>query len=80
MSLVWDLRGVVSVAAGSLLHYLVLHDADLGNNKEARLEQLNEKMLYHQRHTHRVSHQMPRLRLENLQVDSWAALGVLFIF
>ena len=69
-----DLRGVISVAGGSLLDGLCRDNASLGGRMEERLNKLNEMRNAFQR-SHKTQHTMPDLRLQDLKVDGWAMMG-----
>ena len=69
---VLDLRGVIAIAAGSLLVHLVTFYDALGSTQQARLENLNGRMRRFQRG--QTEHLMPPLRLGDLKLEGWSCL------
>lgn len=69
---VLDLRGVIAIAAGSMLVHLVTFYEVLGSTQQIRLDNLNERMKLFQRG--RTEHLMPPLRLTDLKLDGWSCL------
>ena len=69
-----DHRGVISIAAGSLLLKLVKSCTRLGRTQQLRLDKLNEMMKGHQS-KHNTEHRMPSLRLQDLTANGWGCLS-----
>ena len=74
-----DLKGVIAIAAGSLLQHLVLHYAVLGVSQQDRLDELNRRMRTYQTDAAtRAEHKMPLFRLTDLKTNGWHQIsGVL---
>ena len=70
---IMDLRGMISIAAGSMLQKL-LQFQSLGRNKDERMAALNARMKRYQEE-HNTSYRMPPLRQEDLVVSGWHSLG-----
>ena len=70
---VMDHRGVISIAAGSLLYKLITSCDGLGRNQAARMSRINALMKQHQK-DHGTTHRMPALRKEDLRKDGWSCL------
>ena len=68
-----DLKGVIAIAAGSLLKGLVDNRQSLGPRQEARLDALNTKMARFQEGT--TEHRMPAFRVADLTTDGWHVIG-----
>ena len=69
-----DLKGVIAIAAGSLLLPLVQNDARLGRRQDERMAEINKQMKEFQSQNG-TQHTMPPIRYENLHSDGWACLG-----
>lgn len=71
-----DLKGVISIAAGSLLQHLVLHYGTLGSTHQQRIDTLNADMRRFQTDpATRAKHTMPLLRLVDLKTQGWHQLS-----
>ena len=69
---VMDLRGVIAIAAGSLIVHLISFYDALGTTQPLRPANLNERMRTFQRG--RTEHLMPPLRLQDLKLGGWSCL------
>ena len=69
-----DLRGLLAIAAGSLLWKLVSSVRRLGLTNPVRLQNINIQMQEYQAN-HGTAHRMPPLRMSNLRDDGWAVLN-----
>ena len=70
---VLDHKGVICIAAGSILVKLVSTCERLGRTQQLRLDALNTRMKNFQA-AHGVEHRMPSLRLQDLKSSGWADL------
>lgn len=71
---IMDHKGVVSVAAGSIINKLVKEEPRLGSRQDLRLAAINSLMKKFQDAT-RVTSRMPPLRLRDLVSSGWSELG-----
>ena len=71
---VLDLKGVIAIAAGSLLLHLVQNFRCLGRVEQDRMDDLNAQMKEFQSRTG-VQHLMPSLRIDDLRAHGWAVMG-----
>ena len=69
-----DLKGVIAIAAGSLIKRLMQTKRSLGRIEEERLTKINAQMKKWQA-DNGTQHIMPPLRKENLTKDNWACMG-----
>ena len=68
-----DLRGTISIAAGSTILHLVQKCTALGISQQQRMAAINVEMKEFQR-TNGTEHRMPELRVQDLKYDHWAML------
>ena len=72
---VMDHRGVICIAAGSLIYKIVATVGALGPRQEDRLQKINEAMKEFQSvDNNNTPHRMPPLRLSNLRNSGWSEL------
>ena len=70
---IFDLKGIIAIAAGSLLLNLVQNCNALGRTQQARMNNLNAQMAAFQE---KQPHKMPPLRIIDLSKDGgWATLS-----
>ena len=70
----FDHHGISAVVAGSVLMKLVRDEHRLGDNQQARLDNINVQMKLFQ-NVQRPSSRMPTIRLADLIVNEWWELG-----
>ena len=70
-----DHKGVICIAAGSLIFKIVSSVASLGSKQEDRLDKINDMMkVFQSAAVSNTQHRMPPLKLSNLRKDGWSCL------